>query len=191
MAKKTKEKHIPLSEQSKQTPVEFLASSAGMIVTCLFVITFVAQTFAIPSGSMEDTLLVGDHLIVNRVQFAPKTSALTALLPYRDIQRGDIVVFLSPQTVGLHVVKRVIGIPGDRIHLRAGVVYRNGERLSEPYLLRDRDIASDAYRDNFPAVPPADFDRNVWDAWSFPLTLTGETSWYQQTPISRWGTIAL
>jgi len=166
--KNRKSKNVP-HQKRRETPIEFLASSAGIIVTCLFIITFVAQTFAIPSGSMENTLLVGDHVIVNRVYSAPGSSRLASLLPYRDIQRGDVVVFLSPQTPGLHVVKRIIGVPGDRIHLRGGVVYRNGERLSEPYILHDRDNPTDSYRDNFPAVPPSDFDRNISAAWRAQL----------------------
>jgi signal peptidase I len=155
--------------KQKETRVEFLSSLAGVLATGLFIITFMVQAFAIPSGSMENTLLVGDHVFVNRVQFAPKSSWLGALLPYRDVQREDIVVFLSPQTPGLYVVKRVIGVPGDRIHLRNGVVYRNGERLDEPYVLHDRDKPIDAYRDNFPSVPPPDFDSNIYDVWRAKL----------------------
>jgi signal peptidase I len=176
MQKKAKKTNTPPPPEAKETPIEFLASSAGILVTCLFVITFVAQTFAIPSGSMENTLLVGDHVIANRVQVAPESSWIAPLLPYRDIQRGDIVVFLSPQTPGLHIVKRVVGIPGDRIHLRDGVVYRNGKRLFEPYILHDRDSPADAYRDNFPAVPPANLDPNVWQTWraQLPSHIDGE-----------------
>jgi signal peptidase I len=77
------------------------------------------------------------------------------LLPYRDIRRGDIVVFLSPEEPGLFVVKRIIGIPGDRIHLRDGAVYRNGQKLDEPYVQHKfRDY--NPYRDNFPALLPSD-----------------------------------
>ena len=153
----------------KETRVEFLSSLAGVLATGLFIITFMVQAFAIPSGSMENTLLVGDHVFVNRVQFAPTSSWLGPLLPYRDVQRGDIVVFLSPQTPGLCVVKRVIGVPGDRVHLRDGVVYRNGERLDEPYVLDDRDKPIDAYRDNFPSVPPPGIDSNIYDVWRAKL----------------------
>ena len=153
----------------KETKVEFLSSLAGVLVTGLFIITFMVQAFAIPSGSMENALLVGDHVLVNRVQFAPKSSWLGPLLPYRDVQRGDIVVFLSPQTPGLYVVKRVIGVPGDRVHLRDGVVFRNGKRLDEPYVLHDGNKLIDAYRDNFPSVPPPDFDSNIYDAWRAKL----------------------
>jgi signal peptidase I len=114
-----------------------------VLVTGLFVITFVVQAFSIPSSSMENTLLVGDHVPVNRIQ-CPQSLWLQQLFPYSDIRRGDIVVLLSPQTPGLFVVKRIIGIPGDRIHLRDGVVYRNGERLDEPYVLHDRPHAPGA-----------------------------------------------
>jgi signal peptidase I len=163
-------------EKRKETRIEFLASLAGVLATGLFVITFMVQAFAIPSGSMENTLLVGDHVFVNRIQLAPKSSWLGPLLPYRDIQRGDVVVFLSPQTPGMHIVKRIIGVPGDRIHLRDGVVYRNGEKLDEPYVLHDRDQPSDTYRENFPAVPPPDFDSNIYDVWraKLPSCIQGE-----------------
>src|SRR5499427_4738133 len=127
VAKKALEKE----EKPRETTVEFLASLAAVLVTGLFIITFILQAFEIPSSSMEDTLLIGDHVFVNREQFAPKTRWLGPLLPYRDIRRADIVIFISPDEKGLFVVKRIIGIPGDRIHLRDGVVYRNGEKLNE------------------------------------------------------------
>ena len=126
-------------EKPKETTVEFLASLAAVLVTGLFIITFVVQAFEIPSSSMENTLLIGDHVFVNRIQFAPKSSWVGPLLPYRDVQFRDIVVFLSPAEPGLYVVKRIIGLPGDHIHLRNGVVYRNGVALDEPYVLHDRD----------------------------------------------------
>jgi signal peptidase I len=147
-------------EKPKETTVEFLASLAAVLVVGLFIITFVVQAFEIPSSSMEDTLLIGDHVFVNRLQFAPKTSWIGPLLPYRDVHFRDIVVFLhpDPQQAGTFVVKRIIGLPGDRIHLRNGVVYRNGIALNEPYLDTDRDNPADVYRNNFPAVPPSDAD---------------------------------
>ena len=150
-------------EKPRETTVEFLASLAAVLVTGLFIITFILQAFEIPSSSMEDTLLIGDHVFVNREQFAPKTSWMP-ILPYRDIKRGDIVVFLSPAEPGLYVVKRIIGIPGDRIHLIDGVVYRNGEKLSESYVMHKGPIAYDPYRDNFPAVPPSE-TYNVSPEW--------------------------
>src|SRR4029077_1070606 len=147
----------PPVEKPRETTVEFLASLAAVLVTGLFIITFVLQAFEIPSSSMENTLLIGDHVFVNRVQFAPATRWTGPLMPYREIRRGDIVVFLSPAEPGLYVVKRIIGIPGDRIHLRNGVVFRNGEKLDEPYVIHSSDEGPNDYRDNFPAVPPSDF----------------------------------
>ena len=157
----------PTEEKPKESTVEFLASLAAVLVTGLFIITFVVQAFEIPSSSMENTLLIGDHVFVNRIQFAPRSSWVGPLLPYRDVRFRDIVVFLSPETPGLYVVKRIIGVPGDKIHLRNGVVYRNGQALDEPYVLHDRDTL-DPYRNNFPAVPPTD-DPNVWTNWSVDL----------------------
>ena len=142
-------------EKPRETTVEFLASLAGVLVTGLFIITFVLQAFEIPSSSMEDTLLIGDHVFVNREQFAPPTRWMGPLLPYRDIRRGDIVVFLSPEEQGLFVVKRIMGVPGDRIHLRDGAVYRNGQKLDEPYV-QHKQGDYNPYRDNFPAVPPTE-----------------------------------
>src|SRR5579864_3521060 len=120
VARKENEENNVAEEKPKETTVEFLASMAAVLVTGLFIITFVMQAFEIPSSSMENTLLIGDHVFVNRVQFAPKSSWVGPLMPYREVRRGDIIVFLSPETPGLYVVKRIIGVPGDRIHLRNG-----------------------------------------------------------------------
>jgi signal peptidase I len=152
-------------EKPKETTVEFLASLCAVLVTGLFIITFIVQAFEIPSSSMENTLLIGDHVFVNRLSFAPKTSWIGPILPYRDPHFGNIVVFLSPAEPGLYVVKRIIGTPGDRIHLRNGVVYRNGAALNEPYVLHDRDNAADEYRNNFPAIPPSE-DYGVYPDWA-------------------------
>lgn len=150
-----REKEVVQDEKPHETMVEFLSSIAGVLVTGLFIITFVLQAFEIPSSSMEDTLLIGDHVFVNREQFAAPAHFLGPLLPYRDPRRGDTVVFLSPEEQGLFVVKRIIGIPGDRIHLRDGVVFRNGQKLDEPYALHKMGDYN-PYRDNFPAVPPSE-----------------------------------
>jgi len=155
-------------EKKKETPMEFLASMAVVLVTGLFIITFNLQAFEIPSSSMENTLLIGDHVFVDRITLAPRTPWVGPLLPYRDLRHGDIVVFLSPAQPGLYLVKRVIGLPGDRIHLREGAVYRNGERLSEPYVNRTCDditvFCYSPYRDNFPAVPTT-YGGNVTAEW--------------------------
>jgi signal peptidase I len=154
-------------EKPRETLVEFLASLASVLVTGLFIITFIVQAFEIPSSSMENTLLIGDHVFVNRVQFSPRTGWVGPLLPYRQIRRGDIVVFLSPAEPGLYVVKRIMGIPGDRIHLRDAAVYRNGEKLDEPYVIHQPNEGFNPYRDNFPAVPPNEFNVS-WD-WQLHL----------------------
>ncbi|MGA3213476.1 MAG: signal peptidase I, partial [Terriglobales bacterium] len=141
-------------EKKGETTSEFIASMAGVLVVGLFIITFCLQAFEIPSSSMENTLLIGDHVFVDRVLEAPRTSWIAPLVPYRQIQRGDIIVFLSPAEPGLYVVKRIIGLPGDRIHLTDGVVYRNGEALKEPYAIHNGSY--NPYRDNFPEVSPGE-----------------------------------
>ena len=160
MARKEKE---AVEEKQRETTVEFLASLAGVLVTGLFIITFVVQAFEIPSSSMENTLLIGDHVFVNRVQFSPPTRWLGPLLPYRNPKDGDIVVFLSPHDIGLYVVKRIMGVPGDHIHLHDRVVYRNGVALDEPYIVHN-DPSVNLYRDNFPDFDPSDFN-NVTPEW--------------------------
>ncbi|MFY9683292.1 MAG: signal peptidase I [Candidatus Sulfotelmatobacter sp.] len=166
MAKKENKEQNQVEAKPGETPVEFLASLAAVLVTGLFIITFVVQAFEIPSSSMENTLLIGDHVFVNRIVFAPKTSWVGPLLPYRAVRRGDIVVFLhpDPHDAGLYVVKRIMGVPGDHIHLRNGVVYRNGEALNEPYIDHDQENLSDSYRNEFPAVPPSD-ENGVYPNW--------------------------
>jgi signal peptidase I len=164
-------KDNPQTEKPRETTVEFLASLAAVLVTGLFIITFIVQAFEIPSSSMENTLLIGDHVFVNREQFAPKTRWLGPILPYRDIRRQDIVVFLSPAEPGLYVVKRIIGVPGDRIHLRDGVVYRNGEKLDESaYVIHQSPAEGDnPYRDNFPAVPGSESSTPLAPEWQLTM----------------------
>jgi signal peptidase I len=155
-------------EKPKETTVEFLASLAGVLVTGLFIITFILQAFEIPSASMENTLLIGDHVFVNRVQFAPPSNWIKPIVPYSQVHDGDIVVFLSPAEPDLYVVKRIMGVPGDRIHLRDGVVYRNGQKLNEPYVLTTGFNPYDPYRDNFPDVAPPDYS-NATAEWKLTM----------------------
>jgi len=119
-----------------------------VVIFSIFVITFVAQAFQIPSGSMENTLLVGDFLLVDKLHFAGAASPVR-MLPYGSIQRGDIVVFNFPVEPSQFVVKRVIGLPGDRIQLRNKMVYINGVSLQENYAVHMAG-SYDSYRDNFP-----------------------------------------
>ena len=131
------------------TVLEAARSLVTMVVIALFLLTFVIQPFRIPSESMERTLLVGDFLLVNKMIYAPQ-GRLARLLPYRDVGRGDIIVFRFPLDPTDYVVKRVIGLPGDRIHLVDGVVYRNGQPLREPYAVYEQ-AYPDNFRDQFPA----------------------------------------
>ncbi|MFB3813358.1 MAG: signal peptidase I [Terriglobales bacterium] len=123
-------------------------SLAATVVIAVFVITFIVQAFQIPSESMEDTLLIGDYLLVDKVHFA-QGGTWGQLLPYGPVRRGDIVVFRYPVRPQQHFVKRVIGLPGDRIHLRDKQVYVNGKPLQEKYVVF-RSTTPDAYRDDFP-----------------------------------------
>jgi signal peptidase I len=120
-----------------------------VIVIAIFAITFVVQAFQIPSDSMENTLLVGDYLLVDKLCYG-SGPALSAI-PYRPVQRGDIIVFKYPIDPTQHFVKRVVGIPGDHIRLINRIVYVNGTPLNEPYV-RHIYPAPDEFRDNFPQL---------------------------------------
>jgi len=150
--------------------MEFISSMAGILVIGLFIVTFNLQAFEIPSGSMKNTLLIGDHLFVDRTTAAPPTRWLGPILPYSDIKRGDIIVFFSPAQPDLHLVKRVIGVPGDRIRLDHGVVYRNGERLNEPYVVHTA-TEPDPYRDEFPSASPFSGSSLPTQDWIISLPL--------------------
>jgi signal peptidase I len=112
------------------------------VILAIFGTTFVLQAFKIPTGSMENTLLIGDHLLVNKFIFAPQEGLLARLLPYRDLRRGDVVVFKFTPTdeqtePGEHFVKRVIGLPGDHIRIFHRQVFVNGQAQNEPYVHHD------------------------------------------------------
>ena len=127
---------------------EACASLLRTVVVALFLLTFVLQPFLIPSESMERTLLVGDFLLFNRQIFAPSGTLTRWMMPYRDVGRGDIVVFHHPKPS--YLVKRVVGIPGDHLRIEDGRVMVNGLTLDEPYVAFEP-AAPNAFRDNFPA----------------------------------------
>jgi signal peptidase I len=158
----TTKKDKKKSDKPRETASESLAGIAAVLVSGLYIITFIVQAFEIPSKSMVNTLLVGDHVFVDRLTPVKSSRILGPLMPYREVHRGDIIVFISPVQAGLHVVKRVIGIPGDKIHLRDGVVYRNGVALNEPYVIHSGN--PNRYADNFPSVPP-EFGSQVATEW--------------------------
>lgn len=167
-----KEETAPASEQQTETPLESLASIATVLAVGLFVMTFVFQNFEIPSASMVKTLLIGDHVLVDRVSLAPPAKWAPFTF-YRDIHHGDIIVFLKPGEPDLFLVKRAIGLPGDHIHLRNGVVYLNGKAQNEPYAAipsSDGNFQQEfnAYRDDFPSIPP-DPMYQVTASWQYEL----------------------
>jgi signal peptidase I len=141
-------------EKHKETLPESIASIASVFVAGLFIITFVVQAFEIPSGSMEDTLLIGDHVFVDRLTPAQKAGYVGPFMPYRTPHRGEVIVFLHPTEPGMYVVKRIMGVPGDRIHLENGKLFVNGQPQNEPYLNPDHGFYN-AYRDDFPKYSAA------------------------------------
>ena len=119
----------------KSTAREYFESIVIAVILALFVRTFAVQAFKIPTGSMEDNLLIGDHLLVNKFVFGPTLSgAEGALLPIDPIRRGDVIVFKYPEEPERDFIKRVIGLPGETLELRNKQVYINGSPLDEPYV---------------------------------------------------------
>ncbi|WP_348267944.1 signal peptidase I [Edaphobacter paludis] len=145
--------HLHLPHHANEGILPSIQSLLAIMVIAIFIITFCIQPFRIPSGSMEPSLLVGDFLLVNKQITTPGVSDW--LFPTPRIHRGEIVVFHYPINPTMHLVKRVIGLPGDRIKLRDGRVYINGQALSEPYAMY-LPSAPDGYRDNFPRLQSAD-----------------------------------
>jgi signal peptidase I len=118
----------------KSTIREYFESIVIAVILALFIRTFVVQAFKIPTGSMEENLLIGDHLLVNKFIFAPTaTSVERALLPVASIKRGDVIVFKYPEDPERDFIKRVIGLPGESVEVREKKVYINGQALDEPY----------------------------------------------------------
>jgi len=130
------------------TVPEALASLLRTVVVALFLLTFVLQPYLIPSESMEKTLLAGDFLLVNKQVYSSSGRLARWLLPYRDVARGDIIVFHHPQPS--YLVKRVVGVPGDRLRIEDGRVTLNGNLLDEPYAAFEP-AAYNPFRDDFPA----------------------------------------
>jgi signal peptidase I len=119
----------------KSVPREYLESVVVAVILALFIRTFVVQAFKIPTGSMETNLLVGDHLLVNKVVYSPSLGGLeNAVLPKKPIRRGHVIVFKFPQNPPQDFIKRVIGLPGETVEIRNKVVYIDGKPLEEPYV---------------------------------------------------------
>jgi signal peptidase I len=139
-----------------------IQSLLATVVIAVFVITFVVQAFQIPSESMENTLLIGDYLLVDKFCYGG-SRIWDAILPYRRIHRGDIVVFHYPVRPAQHFVKRVVGIPGDRVRLVNKQVWVNSIPLTEPYV-RYTGLTRDVFRDDFPRtdIPAPGLEAAWW-----------------------------
>jgi signal peptidase I len=164
----------PVPRKTEETPLEAVASICSVLVVGLYILTFLAQNFVIPSGSMENTLLIGDHLVVDRITLAPPSKWMP-LARYREPRRGDIIVFVKPVAEPMpdadgnpqyfFLVKRLIGVPGDHIHLRDGIVYINGVAQPKPKEGSSDPGAGDpVFLDEFPSEPPPAIP-GVPDSW--------------------------
>ncbi len=142
----------PPEYPARQAQRSFIAEWTVTIILLLFGTTTLVQAFVIPTGSMEDTLLIGDHLLVDKLSYSPTGPISKHLLPYTEIKRGDIIVFRYPMDIRQTFVKRAIGIPGDRIRLVDKQLILNGHRVNEPYVYHKTEYI-DSYRDNFPGEP--------------------------------------
>ena len=139
----------------KSTAREYFESLVITVILALFGTTFIVQAFKIPTESMEDNLLVGDHLLVNKFIFGARGSIADRLLPFKEIRRTNIIVFKYPKDLSKHYVKRVIGLPGDHVKIVDKQVFVNGVALNEPYKIHKSLPGSyaDPFRDFFPPKP--------------------------------------
>jgi signal peptidase I len=124
-----------MAEFRKSSVREFFESIVIAVILALFIRTFIVQAFKIPTGSMEENLLIGDHLLVNKFVLGPAASGLErALLPVGTVKRDDVVVFKYPEEPDRDFIKRVIGLPGETVEVREKKVYINGKALDEPFV---------------------------------------------------------
>jgi signal peptidase I len=142
--------------------VSSMQSLMGTIVIAIFVITFIVQAFQIPSESMENTLLVGDYLLVDKLCYGGRGLG-DHIMPYEKILRGDVIVFHYPVDPKQHFVKRVIGVPGDHLRMVNKTVFINGKALNEPYV-RFIEPPNNLFRDNFPRtdIPAYGLEGKWW-----------------------------
>jgi signal peptidase I len=157
------------SRRDTTTISEYLESLLVTVILALFGTSFVVQAFKIPSQSMEKTLLVGDHLLVNKFVFGGTGSWYEKFLPYRKLKRGDIIVFKFPYADHQHFVKRVIGLPGDHLKLVDQQVYINGKPLNEPYVVHDSDADYDPFNYAFPPVGNQLYSSHAEPDWAHDL----------------------
>src|ERR1700758_5608041 len=158
----------PANEEQRHTTTfaEYLESLLVTVILALYGTSFVLQAFKIPSPSMENTLLVGDHLLVNKFIFGGRGAWYEKLLPYRPLERGDIIVFKYPYEDHQHFVKRVIGLPGEHLRISDQQVYINGKLLNEPYVIHDPAAGYDPLNYAFPPVGNRFYSSDVVPEWA-------------------------
>jgi signal peptidase I len=155
---------------------DFASEWSVTILILLFGTTTLMQAFVVPTSSMESTVLVGDHLIVDKLAYAPAGAISKYLLPYTEIKRGDIIVFRFPPMPQMNYVKRVMGLPGDHIRIENKDVFLNGHKLDEPYT-QHIFPGWQPYRDTFPSTPvavPSEYLDRVKEMMTHVDTATGE-----------------
>jgi signal peptidase I len=160
---------LPHAHAGQTTFSEYLESLLVTVILALFGTSFVVQAFKIPSQSMERTLLVGDHLLVNKFIFGGRGAWYDKILPYRQLQRGDIIVFKFPYQDHPHFVKRVIGLPGDHLKIVDQQVYVNGKALNEPYVVHDAASGYDPLNYTFPPVANQMYLSLVQPEWAHEI----------------------
>jgi signal peptidase I len=165
-------KQPAIQDKVEETPFEAVASICSILVIGLFILTFLGQNYVIPSGSMENTLLVGDHLVVDQITLSPPTKWMP-LVRYREPKRGDIVVFHKPVLAEngdyMILVKRLIGVPGDHIQLQNGIVILNGVAQDQPHAQPTTPENHTDFLDEFPSVAPVstlDPNKGTPEAWA-------------------------
>lgn len=167
------------SERSKSSNAlrEWVKTLAGALVLFLLIKTFLVQTFTITSGSMRDTLLVGDFLVVSKAAYGPRIPGTGLRLPgYESLDRGEIVVFEGPHQPELDLVKRLVGLPGDTLAMRDGTLFVNGQAQGEPYL-----------RSAGPDVDPT----HPWMVWQLDHLAPGVSAQDYHPTLDRWGPIVV
>ena len=165
----------------RPTVLHTVSALLRVLVIGIFLLTFIAQPFRIPSGSMEPTLQIGDFVLVAKTSVGPRAHTGVwglierLLLPAADMHRGDLVVFHFPPDPSRHLVKRVVALPGERLRLRGGRVFINGRLLTESYALYTP-AQPEVFRDEFPNLHEADpnVDPRWWLALRRGLVSDGE-----------------
>jgi signal peptidase I len=130
----------------------FVAEWTVTILLLVFGTSTLLQAFVVPTGSMEDTVLIGDHMFVDKLAYSPQGPVSRFLLPYTPVKRGDIVVFKYPVNIRENYIKRIVAVPGDHLKVVNKELWLNGKKMQEPYVVHKTPYI-DSYRDNFPSEP--------------------------------------